>query len=39
MLSESLSQQKGNGKLIYAGHEHLRQNDIDIMGWQDMDLA
>ena len=34
---ESLSLQKGNGKLIYAGQENLRRDNIDIIGWQDMD--
>jgi len=36
---ESLSQQKGNGKLIYAGTQNFQRNNIDILGWQNMDSA
>lgn len=35
---ESLSQQTGNGKLIYAGKQNLQRNGIDVVGWQHIDL-
>lgn len=34
---ESLSGQKGNGKLIYAGNQNFRRNDVDIICWENMD--
>ncbi len=36
---ESLSQQKGLGKLIYAGNRNLQREGIDVIGWQDIDLS